>query len=230
MLKNEELLNHFRAFLEENTKSAYDMDHKLRYWETAQRVLELVRAGMRVLELGAGSIVTRFLSEIAGLSTATYGEDLRYPLDIPTGYYDLVLMLEVIEHIKDRPSIGYNIGEVATFTFSGVQSMATESHRILRSGGHVFLTTPNVASIDSIGRVLVQAHPFQYHPHVREYTISDVRSIFEGAGFEVTLVDTVNVWNPPPYIDRERIRDVLAANGYATDLRGDDAFLAFRKP
>lgn len=135
----------------------------LSHASTNDKVLELARpfltSGARVLDLGAGegyfsAMAGKYLLE-QGLDPARIlaacdavpaqfryeavrcdplGEDGRLPYGNDT--FDLVCSLEVIEHVEDQ--------------FSFVR----EAHRVLRPGGTLIASTPNVLNMNSRWRTL----------------------------------------------------------------------------
>jgi hypothetical protein len=218
----------FLEWLEINTFTQYDFDHKTRFWETYLRLSEHLELGKQLLELGGESKITNYLRSQLGLNVDVYSQDLRYPFDLNTNGYDLVLCLEVIEHIKDRTETG-GINEIAMFTRSGVQNVFNESSRVLRRGGVLFMTTPNACSIDSIARIFLYQAPQLYAPHVKEYSADELIDLAKESGFELIAFSTANVWYPHPTIDRDRIISILSDAKIPTEDRGDDMFLVFQK-
>ena len=132
----------FADFVEANSRTDYQRDHKLRYIETFSRLLPWIKRDLRVLELGELSAISVFLGEQLNCEVEGYTEDLRYPIDLRSGNFDLILMLEVIEHIKDRPSSNQSIGEISTFTLSGVTSLLAECGRLVKKDGILMISTP----------------------------------------------------------------------------------------
>ena len=121
-------------------------------------------------------------------------------------------------------------GEVWTFLQSGAANLLRESFRILRPGGSLVLTTPNVTSIESIAHLLRGRHAFNYQPHVREYAPADVVAMAEAAGFVVQAAETFRAWYPPPDIDRAALAEGLRKLGFDMTDREDDAYFLLRKP
>jgi len=83
----------------------------------------------------------------------------RFSLPFKTGSFDLVLALDVIEHVEDD-----------------VHAL-TECHRILRTGGFLVVTVPAFMSLwspwdESLG-------------HKRRYTLTDLVGAFQRAGLSV---------------------------------------------
>ncbi|HRF60700.1 MAG TPA: class I SAM-dependent methyltransferase [Fimbriimonadaceae bacterium] len=97
----------------------------------------------------------------------------KWRSDMPQ--YDVVVMAEVIEHIYVSPK----------FQFDFLRSL-------LRPGGVLVLQTPNALTLQKRIKPLLGIHPYEkirvedkYGGHVREYTVKELRSYAEVAGFEV---------------------------------------------
>ena len=205
--------------------SEYDHTHRIRLIETLRRMDDVIRPGMAVIELGGLSRLAQFLAVDSSIDLQEYTKDLRFPLDLPDASFDLVLMLEVLEHLNDRHTLESPIAEIAMFTGSGAISCMQEIYRILKPGGHLVLTTPNATSVDTLGRVLLKEHPFQYKPHVREYAPGDVVQMITEAGLETASTSTFFAWNALPKINREELVRTIMSLGYEGSDRGDDLFV-----
>jgi len=109
---------------------------------------------------------------------ARKGDPTRIPID--DGKADLVFALEIIEHLVS-PS-----------------HLLAEAFRILAPGGHLLITTPNVARIGNVLKLMVGRSNFdrlvpidyehpedEWRPHFREYTLSEIETFLQGVGFEV---------------------------------------------
>jgi SAM-dependent methyltransferase len=185
----------------------YYQTHRDRFIGDVTLVPSLVAEHGRILEIGSSPpFVTAALSQrgydVAGVdiapdrfagSIARFGlevhacdiEQERLPFDSDT--FDLVLMNEVFEHLRINP----------IFTCSEVL-------RVLRPGGRLMLSTPNLWSLRGIFRFLVLrrayaacADPYEefsklatigHMGHVREYTTREVRSFLTRVGFDVERV------------------------------------------
>lgn len=108
-------------------------------------------------------------------------EDGRFPY--PDGHFDLVLFCEVLEHLTHDPLPALR-----------------EIHRVLKPGGGLVLTTPNVASARNLLRLFrgdnVHDRYSGYGPygrHNREYTLDEVAGLLGHCGFAVTRGFTANV-------------------------------------
>ena len=107
--------------------------------------------------------------------------------------------------------------------------MLIELNRVLKWGGLVILTTPNIASGFSLQEVLAGSSPYIYGAynlggradrHSREYTPKDVRLALEAAGFKVARLFTEDLWHRTD----EEFLGWLAGEGYSRELRGDNIF------
>jgi SAM-dependent methyltransferase len=186
----------------------YLREHRLRLATDVDLVLEHVAAGSRVLDVGAAPLVTS--AALAGLGYDLCAIDLRpdrfagmiaelglevrrcdvetEPLPVADASIDAVLFNELFEHLRIDPI--FTLGEVL---------------RVLRPGGLLLLSTPNLRSLRGIRNLLLhdQGHAVsggvyrQYEKlrtlghmgHVREYTTRETVDFLERIGFIVeTLV------------------------------------------
>ncbi len=145
----------------------------------------------------------------------------RDPFPYADEYFDVALCCELIEHLSEDP-----------------MHMLSELNRILKWGGLVIVTTPNIASAVSVQEILKGRSPYIYgnynreninyglsDRHNREYTPEDVRIVLEAAGFEVTNIFTKDTWNAPG----EDVLKILEKTGVPLELRGDNIFAVGRK-
>ena len=239
----------FEAFL----RSLDLPENGLRYLEESMsrlvRTLMLVPPGARsdaVLELGAYMQMTPALACLLGygevrgayfgplgqtdskVSTIDGKEIFRCEVDLfdverdrfpyEDGRFQTVLACEIIEHLVLDP-----------------MHMLLEIRRVVRPGGTLVLTTPNVTSFTSVSRILTQSgNPQVYSqypnpegegresesPHVREYAPQELREAVESAGFEIISLVTARAGS----FDAEEIEALLRANGYSGDLRGEQMY------
>jgi hypothetical protein len=71
--------------------------------------------------------------------------------------------------------------------------------------------------------------PHYYYPHVREYTVHELRQFLEGHHFFIERIETQDVYDDVPAEKSAAISEMLAENGYSTELRGDCTFVIARK-
>jgi SAM-dependent methyltransferase len=134
-------------------------------------------------------------------------------------YFDVVLACELIEHVIWDPA-----------------HMLLECSRVLASGGALVLTTPNIASLTSVQRVLAgETNPQIYShypaarietPHVREYTASELEQLLTCCGFciEYLFTEPIDAGGGSEWISR-----MLADLGFPTESRGEQIYCVARK-
>ncbi|MGH9935194.1 MAG: glycosyltransferase, partial [Blastocatellia bacterium] len=139
----------------------------------------------------------------------------RFPF--PDDHFDVALCCELIEHLREDP-----------------MNMLVELNRIMKWGGLVILTTPNITSAFSVQEALAGRSPNIYSlynrqspadRHSREYTPADVRVAMEAAGFKVLKLFTENVWHKTD----EEFLAWLDHTDVPRELRGDNIYAVGRK-
>jgi SAM-dependent methyltransferase len=183
--------NYFR---EHGRRLAVDLELVQRSFEHGSRLLEygavppLVTAALAELEYrisGLDIAPERFASAIANLGLDVRACDVEHePVPFPDESFDGVLFNELFEHLRINP----------IFTLS-------EALRVVRPGGRVLLSTPNLRSFRGLRNLVLrnQGHAVsggiyrQYEKlttlghmgHVREYTTREVTDFLTRIGFEV---------------------------------------------
>jgi SAM-dependent methyltransferase len=123
--------------------------------------------------------VSQVVCELAGKSAAVtaFSIDLEYdviPAEDET--YDVVLCCEVLEHMEIDP-----------------MHMLSEVNRVLKTGGKLIMTTPNILSSQAWAKMLAGYAPHffmqyhksrEYHRHNYEYGVREVHNILTSAGFD----------------------------------------------
>lgn len=236
---------------------AQDSEGSREYVEThitrLERTLSLVPPGsadQRILEMGAYMQITPALEKKLGYGevrgcyygprgkvdpkriTSSAGETFSCDIDLfdaekdrfpyPDSYFHTVLCCELIEHLPNDPMF-----------------LMSEINRILGEGGHLVLTTPNIASLRAIHAALQGYHPGFFPAylrpgedgdarHSREYTPKEIYRLFADAGFTVTTLETGE------FLDRAQpefawVEHMLRQYGMPSDLRGDGIYAVGRK-
>jgi glycosyltransferase involved in cell wall biosynthesis/SAM-dependent methyltransferase len=140
-------------------------------------------------------------------------------------YFSTVLCCELIEHLREDP-----------------MRMMSEINRILKPGGHLVLTTPNIGSLRAIGAILEGYHPGFFPAYVRppadgaepearhnrEYTPKEIVLLLLDSGFEVTLLET-GPFRDQPKPEHAWVSHLLERYQLAQDLRGDGIYAVGRK-
>lgn len=148
-----------------------------------------VPAGSKVLDAGCGN--GEFVEFFVNKGHQTHGLDiaqsaiekarLRCPaaafhsgsleqtLSIPSGSFDLIWCAEVLEHLFD------------------VEAAARQMNRLLRKGGHLFLTTPYHGLLKNVAIAMVgfDRHFDALGPHIRFFTRKSLGAILKQGGFKI---------------------------------------------
>ena len=142
----------------------------------------------------------------------------RDPFPYTDASFDTVLCCELIEHLFGDPMF-----------------MMSEINRILKPGGHLLLTTPNLGSLRAISGILQGYHP-SFFPayirprkegeevearHNREYVPMEIQYLFIDAGFEIVRLETGEFLDEPHpeygwinhLFDRYRLHPTLRGDG-----------------
>lgn len=217
------------------------------------RTLALVpppEATGRILELGCYMQITPLLQRLCGyreVRGAYYGtrgrvdcKRISFPdgdfcceidhfdaerdaFPYPDEHFDLVIAGEIIEHMVYNP-----------------MHLLLESRRVLREGGHILITTPNVASLASVYKALEGRHNPQIYPHykvpdaepeighMREYTAWELGEAVKAAGFELERLFTTVIGE---YSGEWRgvLLELLSQHGYDTENRGEQSWCLAKK-
>lgn len=246
-LDREESLEYVRGFFAEDPNaSSYLQKHGRRILET----VELVPVGdesQRLLELSSYLQMTPLIKrhgqygeivltnwwkgdtrrQLQTVTNAVTGERLSFDMlnvdverdhfPFPDGHFDVALCCELIEHLTADP-----------------MHMLIELNRVLKWGGLLIVTTPNIASAFSLGKALAGNSPYvygEYNPkspgdrHSREYTPNDIKIALNAAGFKVVNLFTKDLWAETD----ESFLQWLDQTAIPRELRGDNIFAVGRK-
>jgi ubiquinone/menaquinone biosynthesis C-methylase UbiE len=224
----------------------YNTTHLRRYARTVETILDDIKDGQKLLELGTSAVIPLALKNLGadvditvtdfgyelgttGTTTLSIGESLLdttyYCVDLETmklpvddNTFDVVLCCEVIEHMDVDPMF-----------------MLSEVNRVVKPGGTLILTTPNITSSRNLWKMLRGVEPYfymQYHRdgnryrHNYEYSVGALTSILKAAGF------SGNIWTEDNF--ENGIRDDLIwikNSGFKIDESklGDNIFAVVKK-
>jgi glycosyltransferase involved in cell wall biosynthesis/SAM-dependent methyltransferase len=231
-----------------------------KYFEThmtrLQKTLAITPAGTadgRILEMGAYLQITPSLKAKLGYGevrgcyygpagrvevrkvVSSAGEEFACEIDLfdaerdrfpyPDGHFSTVLCCELLEHLPNDPMF-----------------MMSEINRILRPGGHLVLTTPNITSLRAVAAILGGYHPGFFPAYIRprrhgeevearhnrEYAPREMLHLFADAGFHVTLLETGEFLDEP-HPEFGWVHHLLDRYILPSDLRGDGIYVVGRK-
>lgn len=216
----------FIKFLQEI--NYYFHPHFLRYAYTVGYLMESLNnlslniEGKTIVETGTPSIILKWLSLI-GCQCYYTKSDLRIEIDAPSEFADIILSLEVIEHLKDKPEKTFE--EVVNFNFSGAKNYLKECRRVLKPGGILCLTTPNNCSYAVLDRIINYQAPFVYYFHVREYNVKDIleftKDLFQCFFFTDIYAYFITL--------QEKYESIFDKLNLPKEGRGDALFFVFQK-
>jgi len=191
--------------------------HARRFHETLRR-LEHLPAGTRALELGAVPYymtvllqtclgfevetlsfyeVERAAAEVHEVRNPHTGERFAFahrPINVERdlfpfadGTFDLVVCCEILEHLLINPG-----------------HMFFEAHRVLKRGGSLLVTTPNVTRWQNVIALTAGLNIYdRYHGngiygrHNREWTLAEVAGALGAGGFAIERGETCDVYPSP---------------------------------
>lgn len=154
----------------------------------------------------------RFIFEYANCNVE------QHTVPLPDESQDVVLFCEVIEHLLDDP-----------------MRAVLELKRVLRPGGSMIITTPNVARLENVARLLAGANLYDpysgygaYGRHNREYTRQELTRLMTWCGFSEEVVFTADVHpnRAPEFFDLAKLSPLVQFR--AADL-GQYLFSRWRK-
>jgi SAM-dependent methyltransferase len=131
------------------------------------------------------------------VSNQRYGETHEFGYDhfngeqdcfpYPDHTFDVVLNCEILEHLPLDPT-----------------HFLCECHRILKPGGSLLLTTPNVLSLENLWHLMWRKNIYDlysgygvYGRHNREYTPAEVVDLLRACGFGVTRLELADIFPHP---------------------------------
>ena len=146
------------------------------------------------------------------------------PYPYPDESFATVLCCELLEHLYDDP-----------------MHMMAEVNRILRPGGHLVLSTPNICSLRAVAAALLGYHPGLFHQyirpneqgecaprHSREYAPRDIQVLFEAAGLEVVNLHT-DAYKDNGTSEHDWVKHLLGRYELPSELRGEAIYAVGKK-
>jgi ubiquinone/menaquinone biosynthesis C-methylase UbiE len=224
-------------------EDSYHQVHKRRMARTLKTILDQKPKGT-FLELGTSKVIPLSLQQLAPQlevhvtdfnlelpqkeemslrvgelerTCPVYRIDLEtQPLPVDDNTFDMVLCTEVIEHLELDPMF-----------------MIAEINRVLKPGGFLILTTPNITSSRAIWKILRGLEPYFYmqyrhkpklYRHNYEYSPHSITQVLKAGGFDGS-VWTEDSFEDGTLDDVEKLRKI----GYPMSNIGDNIFAVAKK-
>jgi hypothetical protein len=209
---------------------SYEEIHADRFLKSIEWIKNL--PSKHVLEVGAPGPFTATLTKLFPVVRNT-DFDLRfgkYWHDV-ADTFDLVVCMEILEHINEPLHNKSKISDVDAFRFIGVMNLLNGLYSATVAGGFLFLTTPNSASIETIRKAVNGYTPIDYKYHVREYGWKETVQLVTDAGWLIDSVETLDCYDkfsyPAEVIERNTILKKIAVPG---QKYGRTTFILAHKP
>ncbi len=212
LLKSESNLDYEREYI---------LTHAARYEHTFNHFIDTFARleGKKVLVLGGSSSFERYVAKLFSFDLNVLSTDIRKEWNIESESLDAIFCFEVIEHLADLQE-GDSIQD--SFTFSGMKSVLTQSHKALKQNGDLLITTPNSCNVFAIAQLIHGMNPMRYEPHVRELNKVELRDLLEISGFTVNKIKTEFSWGNPTKMDPNAIMRFIELHGGVMEDRGDN--------
>lgn len=251
-VRSQPTIEYLQGWAVSDASAGYLNTHSTRLIKTLE-ITPLGGPEDRVLEMGAYLQITPALRSKLGYGevrgcyygkpgrtdrrtvTSAEGETFECEIDLfdaekdvfpyPDAHFATVICGELIEHLFEDP-----------------MHMMTEVNRILKPGGHLVLTTPNIAALRGISAILQGYHPGFFHAYIRpaegtgevdarhnrEYAPREIHQLLENSGFEVARLET-GEFRDEPHPEFGWILHLLERYHLSTELRGDGIYAVGRK-
>jgi SAM-dependent methyltransferase len=162
---------------------------------------EYCRHSSTVLDLGAQPFIISCALKKMSFNVVAFDID-------PESYREIAdaCGVGVVRCDLERDELNVNNADCAVFSevlehlhYYYAPLVLSKINKVLKLGGVLILTTPNIASLFRRLRLLLGIQPI-YHYHVREYTMKEVISLLRVAGFEI-IKSYYSIVNDLTFID-----------------------------
>jgi glycosyltransferase involved in cell wall biosynthesis len=210
-----------------DTNAHYDL--KLGYPSSHSWAIAAVPAGARVIDLGAGpggvaselarkgcqvTVVDRYPPAARVPGVTVHVQDLEAPLVFDVRPYDHILLLDIVEHLRDPEDF-----------------IARLRAQLDHAPRRVILTTPNVAFF--VQRLMLLLGQFNYgragildRTHTRLFTFRGVRHLMRDAGFRIRALRGIPA--PAPKVLGDGVLGRLALSVNAALIRLSRGLFAYQ--
>ena len=230
----------------------YAATHKSRFIHTLE-ITPPGDASQSVLEMGAYMQITPALKFQLGYGTVRgcyYGQLGRVDHKTVTSDSGQVFECDIDHFDAERDTYPYASEsfdtvlccELMEHLFQDPMHMMSEINRILKPGGHLVLTTPNIGSLRSVSAILLGYHP-SFFPayirprvdgeetearHNREYVPMEIQHMLTDSGFDMVRLETGEFLDEP-HPEFGWVTHLLKRYNLSHDLRGDGIYAVARK-
>lgn len=248
MTGDTEIANGLRALATSDSRGDFKFNEQLPYYQAVLKVLPQAAAGQRLLGIGSDARVLatafarwRGYRDIRWLGTSELlaakpiqiaCEGDEHPAELHFDNFEILSAWPYRDASFDFIFMGKTL---ETLSRDPMAALA-EANRVLKIGGLLLLTAPNVAGAHAVHAVLHGKAPYidgrfaassseSGARHNREYAPAEIERVAEAAGFATVRMETQDLWWQPP----EKVFPALAASGYPVGMRGDTILLVARK-
>lgn len=193
----------------------YSTTHARRYEKTLAFLKRHLPPGERILDISWPTIFDDILVEL-GFNVFNGEWDIRKEWPRDTGSAPVILLMEVVEHLKDPEPSSFD-----TFEMAGLKRALEEARRVLKPGGLLFISTPNAASAASLKRLARGGNPMLYTPHVREYAALEMEWWVCQAGLSIIERTTEACYEDTD----QQVIEAIKALGGPSICRDDTTFI-----
>jgi len=186
----------------------YLKTHLSRYRHDLKSITERLDEGGKVLDLGAAPFLVPYALTLEGYQVVAV--DYR-----PSNWLLGALPFEIVEANCDGELLPFDENAFDCVVFTEVfehlhinlNLTMKEIHRVLKTGGFLYLTTPNLLGVRGTIRLLKRgcmrsniysvwkgAETGDYLGHIREYTPREIAEYLPACGYSEVIVDTVNIY------------------------------------
>lgn len=165
-----------RIYEEEYVRSEQKNAWFIRRKEFIFQLLKDERKTAKIIEIGCGSgyildyLQKKGFKKLRGVDSSEYFlkyyKNIKKSIKIPNEKYDIVLLLDVIEHVKEEKTILNKI------------------NKILNSGGKLIISVP--------AYMFLWSHHDELNNHYRRYTSKSLKKILLKTGFKI---EKITYWN-----------------------------------